>query len=513
MANYYISSFFWSTLSKVLTAIIGFISIPLLLGYYGKAEYGILSIATACNGYMHLLDLGMNTGSVRFFSQWKTQGYIDKIYRVARTNITFYCFVSFINIIGLLALAVWGEGVFSVSHEQFCLLQKCLFVIAMFNVFSWGTTTFNQLLIADNQMPFTMQIQCIITLLKALVIGLVFLLNLTLVSYFFCITAIVALAIIPYAYKCKKDRLIDSFKLSWYWDEFKIVLMFSLSIFSLSIFQITASQSRPIVLSVFAENGAELVAEYRILEVIPQLIIMIGGAFSGIFLPKTTDLVVKNDKKLISLFAKKWTTLTSVIVASFCFPCILCSKEIIYMYVGENYLHLSSWLMIWCFIVYLQMHATPCYSLIMSKGRNMSGLVALTAVSCILSIILNSALCKTFFVGSTVIGYLFYVSVLMTTYYFVFYKKYLSLSRSQIILSFLKPTIVAIFISALVLLLFNAFYSITFESSMNRFYYIGICVFKVFTWIILFYLILYRLKIIDKSMFQKDKHKKSVKAD
>ena len=117
--NYYVSSFFWSTLSKILTAIVGFISVPLLLGYYGKAEYGILSIATACNGYMHLLDLGMNVGAVKFFSQWKAEGNIDKVYRVARTNITFYGIIALINVIGLIALAFFGESLFSVTSAQF----------------------------------------------------------------------------------------------------------------------------------------------------------------------------------------------------------------------------------------------------------------------------------------------------------------------------------------------------------------------------------------------------------
>ena len=72
--NYYVSSFFWSTFQKVVSAIVGFISVPLLLGYFGKADYGILGIATACNGYMHLMDLGMNTGAVKFFSQWEAEG-------------------------------------------------------------------------------------------------------------------------------------------------------------------------------------------------------------------------------------------------------------------------------------------------------------------------------------------------------------------------------------------------------------------------------------------------------
>ena len=98
--NYYLSSFFWSTLSKVLNAILGFVSIPLLLGFYGKADYGILSIATACNGYMHLLDLGMNTGAIRYFSLWKAEKKFDLIQKVAHTNITFYMIIAGVNAIG-----------------------------------------------------------------------------------------------------------------------------------------------------------------------------------------------------------------------------------------------------------------------------------------------------------------------------------------------------------------------------------------------------------------------------
>ena len=107
--NYYVLSFFWSTLQKILSAILGFISVPLLLGYYGKAEYGILAIATACNGYMHLLDLGMNIGAIKFYSQWRKQGKIELINHVARTNITFYLIIACINILGLLFLALFGR--------------------------------------------------------------------------------------------------------------------------------------------------------------------------------------------------------------------------------------------------------------------------------------------------------------------------------------------------------------------------------------------------------------------
>ena len=93
--SYFFSAFFWSTLSKILNAIFGFVSVPLLLGFFGKAEYGLLSIATACNGYMHLMDLGMNTGAVKFFAQWEAEGHRNMIYRVAKTNISFYLFLRY----------------------------------------------------------------------------------------------------------------------------------------------------------------------------------------------------------------------------------------------------------------------------------------------------------------------------------------------------------------------------------------------------------------------------------
>ena len=183
--NYYISSFFWSTLAKILNAVLGFVSVPLLLELYGKAEYGILAIATSCNAYRHLLDLGMNTGAVKFFSQWKAEGKQTLIYRVARTNISFYLIIACINIIGLVALGLWGRSLFSVTDTQFIQLRECLYIIALFSVFSWVTTAFNQLLIADKQMGFTMQVQCVQTLLKGLLVAIIIMNQLSLSTYFF----------------------------------------------------------------------------------------------------------------------------------------------------------------------------------------------------------------------------------------------------------------------------------------------------------------------------------------
>lgn len=498
--NYYVSSFFWSTLSKILTAIVGFISVPLLLGYYGKADYGILSIATACNGYMHLFDLGMNVGAVKYFSQWKAEGNIDKIYRVARTNITFYGIIAVINIIGLLLLAFFGRSFFSITALQFELLQKCLIVIAFFSILSWGATTFNQLLIADKQMSFTMQMQCVIGLLKGLLVACVFMFDWSLLTYFFSLTAVISLLVVPYAIRCKQYNLIDSLIPATYWNDFKIVLMFSLSIFALTLFQATASQSRPIILSMFAINGAETVTEYKIIEVVPQLIIMIGGTFSGIFLPKTSEMVARKDTVAIQTFAYKWTKYTTIVVSCLCCPFILCSSEILSAYVGKEYSNLSIWMIIWCVSVLVQMHTTPGNALVLAYGKTKL-LVKVTSIACVFSIVLNAFLCKYLSVGSAVISYFIYTLVIIGLYYVSFYKKLLGLSRFRMFRSFIHPVVVSIITSCVVFVLPI---SVDLFNGMNlRLANIIVCFIKSSIWLILYILALYQFKMLDLKELKK----------
>ena len=490
--NYYISSFFWSTLSKLISAIIGFISVPLLLGFYGKAEYGILSIATACNGYMYLLDLGMNIGSVKFFSQWKSQGDLVRIYRVARTNITFYIIISFINALILICLGIWGRSLFSISDEQFLQLQMCLIIIAVFSGFNWGSTTFNQLLIADKQIVFTMQMQCLWGLFKGILVVLVFLFKLPVITYFFLLTLLMSCLIIPYTIRCKKYNLIDNFKPATYWEDFKVVLVFSLSIFSLSIFQMTAIQSRPIILSVFANQGALTVADFKILEVIPTFIIMLCGALSSIFLPKTSEMVANDDVAKVNSFAYRATVVTTLIATMFCIPFILSGKEILSAYVGSEHSYLTIWLSIWLFIVLLQIHSTPANALILAQGKTLP-LVIVSGISCILSIVINAVLAKYFNVGSAVIGYTVYILINLVFNYVFYYGKYLHLNKFVIFKSFFYPAALGVTIMFLVKFFCGNLYIYILNERIS---YIIIAVIKALMWVILYCVMLYLMKVV-----------------
>ena len=491
--NYYISSFFWSTLSKVLNAFLSFITIPLLLGCYGKAQYGILSIATACNAYMHILDLGINTGAVKFFSQWNAEGKKHLINNVARTNITFYIIISVINILGLVFIANFGESFFAITHEQFLQLRVCLYILAIFALFNWVSTAFNQLLVADKPIGFTMQMQCLQIILKMILVFLVLLLNLSLSVYFFFLTLSVALLLVPYAYRCRKYELIDSLIPTTCWDDYSIVLKFSLSIFALSMIQVTATQSRPILLSVFSIDGANSVADFRIIEVIPTFIITIGGTFSSIFLPKVSEMVAKNDQKGLSNFAYCWTKKTSVLANILCIPFILSAKEVLSSYVGSQYNYLSSWLIIWLLTVLVQIHTTPGNSLFLAYGKT-KPLLFSSGIACIISMIINVILAKQYGAGSAVIGYFIYVLIVIGLYYVIYYKKIMKLHRLKMFMSFITPTIMAF---AIFLIIWNIHFPQHLTNLGERADWIIICVLKSLCWLIPYVIALIITKTLD----------------
>lgn len=491
--SYFFNSFFWTTASKLLNAVVSFITVPLLLGLYGKAEYGILSIATACNGYMSLLDMGMNVGAVKFFAQWKEEGRDDLLYRVANTNITFYMIISVVNILILLLLAFFGESLFNVTHEQFKTLQQCIYILAMFSVFNWLSTPFNQLLIANKHMAYTMKIQSLLPVLKLILIGFTLYYNLKIVQYFFLITAITALLVFPYAYKCIKWKLIISLKPEMYWSDFKAVMMYSLSIFTMSIIQSTSTQTRPIILSILAKDGAGAVADFNIIGAIPLFVTMLGGSFVGIFIPKTSEMVARNNCMEIESFAYKWTVLTSVIITVLSFPFIVGSSEIMSAYVGSEYSNLSSWMILWLLIVILQVHSSPCYSLILAYGKT-KNLVICSAVSCIISIIVNCSFANILGAGSAVLGYAVYIIIGLIYNYMYYYKNLLHLNRGTLLKNFLSPFLVGVIVSIIVGA-FNIDISLM-QIHNDRIAYIIIWGIKAFSWLVIYLLAIYALKII-----------------
>lgn len=437
--RYISGSFIWGAISKFLDAGIKFLTIPILLNFFGKENYGLLTLAIATNAYMALLDLGMNIGAVKFFSQWISVGKYDLLHRTARTSITFYLGISLINSIVLVALGIWGADVFQITLKEFATFQKMLFLLAAFSVVNWITFVFNQLLIADEKIAFTHQIASVKSVLGLVAVGAVILFNWSLIQYFVIYLAINSFVIVPYFFICKREGLIDSLFPAFYWQDFVIVFKYGLAILAMSLFQFSAIQSRPIVLAMFSKDGVGILAEYRIMEVFPLFIISIGGMLVSVFLPKTSRAIQNGDKGSIEKMAYLGTKYTSILVSVLCFPVMLSAQELLSLYVGAEYSHLTVWLFLWVFTLTLSLHNSPVSSLVLATGKTKM-LVYSTAIASVISIILNALLANVFGVGSAVIGYLVYIIIQVLFYYLYFNNKVLGLKSLRVFKAYIVPT-------------------------------------------------------------------------
>jgi len=450
--RYVSSSFAWGIIAKGIDALVKFISIPLLLAYLGKSSFGLITLALAANAYMQLLNMGINIGAVKYFSQWIHSKDFVKLDRVARTTATVYLLVGIVNAVVLLLLAKFGLSLFKITPDQVPTLQKLFVILSAFSVANWVAFVYYQLLVADERMAFAQRVLSIRTIAILLAILATVQFHLSVECYFILYSSSSIISFFLYYGKCKKHGLITSIIPARYWNDFSVVFKYSLAIFVMGIFQFTATQSRPLVLGMFSTSGVSILSDYRIIEVFPLFIISIGGMILSILLPKTSKAVQAGNTQQIERLAYDGTKYTSILVACLCIPVILISHTLLQAYVGAEYTHLTMWLIIWVAVIMLYLHNSPVSSLVLATGKTKT-LVYSSAISCTVSMVINALLCPTMGVGSAVIGYAVYIFIQMSFYYFYFNNKVLGLNSWRIFKAFVIPTALGSIWATLVYLL------------------------------------------------------------
>lgn len=484
-SNYYVNSFSWSILAKITDSAIKFISVPWLLAYFGKDSFGIITLAIATNAYMQLLDMGVHIGAVKFFSQWIAEGKLNLVDRVSRTSIGFYGLVGLLNAFVLLIIVFFGQSWFQLTPEQFEVFRLLLIISSLFSIVNWISSVFTQLLSANEQIAYIQRITIIKSILNLLVIIITVTFQLSIYKYFLLYIMANSMMIVPYYIKSKRSKLITGIVPQKYWSDFFKIMKYSMAIFAISIFQLTATKSRPIILGLFSGTGVDILTEYRIIEVFPLFIISIGGALISIFLPKTSKMVALKDQVKMSKFAYNGTLYSSIVVALLCFPIIISAKSLLTLYVGEQYAYLSGWLVLWSVTLLLFLHNSPVASMVLATGKTKM-LVISSAVSCVVSIIINALLTKEVGVGSAVIGYLVYIIIQMSFYYLYFNNRVLNINSWRVFKSFILPTLIGTVLYFLVSLI-----------KLNETLLVLQEIFKILLWVSSYITFLFVFKLLD----------------
>ena len=428
----------WSTLTNIINAIYGFISVPILINYFGKAEYGLIGLAMSINVYMNLMDMGFNSTNVRFFSNWLAQKNYDRLLKGFQTSLSFYGIIGLINVIVLLIIAFFSDSIFNVTPQQDVILKHLFFILALSAFCQWFSSCFDQLIKATENVAWIQKRTLFTKVLMAIVLFATVCLHLSIELYYF-LTCMSALSIVPMSVsKIKKETPFINFKPKWDKQAFKEMLPYCLNIFSFSLFQFSFYNLRPVFLGI--QGSVESVADYRILNGIINVVTVLGGAFIGILLPYTSKVVANHDKRAYYRMAYDGTKYISILNCFCCFGMMTVSSEILTLYVGTSYLYLIPWLNLWLLCT-LGTHNQAISSLILA-GSDIRAISYSSVFASIIGLIFSWFLIPYYQIGGVCISFAIYMIIQLGFYYIYYWPKKMKIDSVRVFKNCFLPYVV-----------------------------------------------------------------------
>lgn len=409
----------WTTIANIVNGLYGFVSVPILIAYFGKANYGLIGLAMSINIYLRLMDLGFSSTNVRYFSDWLAKNDFLKVKRLFQTSLAFYGTLGILNLIILVIISFFSDSIFNVTQEQDVVIKHLFYILSISAFVSWYTSCFDQLVRAHEYVGWTQKIALIPKTVQIIILIMTVTVGFT-IEWYYALTTFSMFVIIPIMVsKIKSLCPYISFRPSLDYGIFKEIVLYSLNIFSFGIFQFSVIHLRPIFLGI--ESSPESITDFRVLDGIFRFVTMLGGSFMGVFLPSATKVVSLHDESSINRVIYQGTKYISIAICFCCFGVMCVVPELLTAYVGADYLYLTIWLDL-LLLSSLRSHNQAISSLIFadSNVKTLSYLTYTMFFSAIISLLACWYLIPVYDVGGTVISFLLF-SLIDVLFFYLFY--------------------------------------------------------------------------------------------
>lgn len=424
-----VNGVFWTYVLNIVNALYGFISVPILINNFGKAEYGLIGLAMSVNVYLRLMDMGFSSTNVRFLSTWLSEKNHEKVFKAFQTSLSFYGIIGLVNGVALLILSFFAESIFNVTPEQCEVLKTLMYILAFSAFCSWFSSCFDQLIKATENVAWIQRRQLIPKLFQIVVLFATVYLGLS-IEIYFLLTCLATLLIVPLSIgKIKKELSHISFIPKLEKNVFMEMLPYSMNIFSFSIFQFSFYHLRPVFLGM--EGTLESVTDFRVMNGIISVAHMLGGAFLPVLLPSTSKVVAQKNMNAYYRVAYDGTKYISILLCFLSFSFMAVGPDMLTLYVGEEYLVLIPWFNLWL-LCNLGTHNQAISSLILA-GSDIRAITYNTIVASLVGLFVTWFLIPYYKVGGTVLGFVVYLIIQYGFYYLYYWPKKMKINSSKVL--------------------------------------------------------------------------------
>lgn len=431
--------------SKILSALIQIICLPVLIAIYGKGEYGLLGIAMSLNTFFAILQLGLPAGIPKFVAEWHATGDYQTLHKATRTAFSLYLAAAAVNLLLILAIRYAGIDYFRIYPEQSDTLKSLLIVTAAASFISIPVNFIEQLLTGVQEIAFVSTMQMVKNAVFAGLVLFVYLnpQQLSVVDFYIAKCVIMFCTVPVELHRWQKYGSLKTFIPGRDFRAIMPLLKYCISLMAIGIFIMLAGKLRPVIMSLrVSEDAAGHMTDFQIINYIGTFLLMVSSCFVTALVPYISHEYATGNLSVYQKVIQEATKPVWAFGALLGFGVILLSKELLTIYVGPDNTYLQKWLILLVAGVLYNLY-NPCIaSVILGSGRTLP-LAVITASGCLISLVICWWVSPVSALGSITYSLLAYNSVIGLGVHFYYLKAYFLVDPVRQIVHILFPPVLA----------------------------------------------------------------------
>jgi O-antigen/teichoic acid export membrane protein len=316
--------------------LIALVLTPIIVHSLGNERYGIWSLAISFTGYYGIIDFGIKSTTVKFFSEYAAKSDVDQCNRLLSTVLYIYFFMATLACTFSLVLALFSDTLFKVSSH----LEDELFIVILLIGINVGLAflfkVFNGIIISLRRFDISRTIQVSFLIVRS--VAIIVLLNM---DYKLITMAVVVLSCdilshiteVLFAFK-----LFPSLRIRYRLVSLSLIkssAKFTANNFIIHTSRMITEKTDQVIIGIFL--GVEYIVYYAIAESLMRYVRKVPKGITDTIMPFASHLDSKGEAQSLEAFlyiVPKYV-LTFSIFALFIFYEF--GKELIYLWMGPGF--------------------------------------------------------------------------------------------------------------------------------------------------------------------------------
>ena len=321
---------------RLVSMAIGFVVIPVFVANLGAEIYGIWVLSGILMGYIGLFKFGVGGGVVKYIAEYYTKHDNESIRKVIDSSVLLFVLLSFVIFIVIFIGAELLVNIFKISPENIPLAVILLKIAAVFTLFYWPLSVFDNVLRGIVQFIPLNIITGIETVVKSVSVLILAILDVDVIIIFIVFNSVSLVSwMIKFVFAKFKLPMITLVPWTANWASIKEIFSFSFFVFIQEIISLIATKSHHIIIGIYLP--IVYLTTYTVITKLYYMVHQVTGMFLSVIWPTIFSANTINDRKLIESVIIKGSHYITFIVLPITATCIVIVEPFLEMWMGTEY--------------------------------------------------------------------------------------------------------------------------------------------------------------------------------